>query len=168
MKRILSLLLVAFLLVPVVGMAQSKAKFGHLDRSEIFKAMPGMDTVQKKLYALQSELQSVGEEMQKEFQTKYQDLQNSAATMSPAVLRVKEDELKAMYVRIQEFAQNMESELQAKQVEMLQPFQDKLLAAIAEVAKAGGYAYIFDTSTLTYYEAGDNIAAKVKAKLGIK
>lgn len=160
--------MVAFLLAPAAGWAQTKVKFGHLDRTEIFKSMPGMDTVQQKLYALQDELQSVGEEMQKEFQTKYQDLQTSAATMSPAVLRVKEDELKAMYVRIQEFAQNMETELKTKQVELLQPFQEKLLAAIAEVAKAGGYTYIFDTSTLTYYETGDDIAAKVKAKLGIK
>ncbi|MBO4481138.1 MAG: OmpH family outer membrane protein [Bacteroidales bacterium] len=168
MKRILSLLLVAFLLAPAVGMAQTKVKFGHLDYGEVIKAMPGIDTVQSQLKALQEELQSAGEEMEKEFQTKYQELQNSAATMSPALLRVKEDELKSMYARIQEFAQNMETDLKTKQLEMLKPFQEKLLAAIAEVAKEGGYAYIFDTSTLTYYETGDNIAAKVKAKLKIK
>lgn len=168
MKKIFQIILVAVLLVPVAGMAQSKAKFGHLDYGAVIKAMPGVDTVQQKLVDLQAELQSVGEEMEKEFQTKYQDLQASAATMSPSVLRVKEDELKAMYARIQEFAQNMETELKTKQLEMLKPFQDKLVATIAEVAKEGGYTYIFDTSTLTYYNSGDDIASKVKAKLGIK
>lgn len=168
MKKLFQIILVAVFLIPLTGMAQSKAKFGHLDYGTVIKDLPGIDTVQQKLIDLQEELQSVGEEMEKEFQTKYQDLQASAATMSPSVLRVKEDELKAMYARIQEFAQNMETELKTKQLEMLKPFQDKLLAAIAEVAKEGGYAYIFDTSTLTYYNAGEDIAAKVKAKLGIK
>lgn len=168
MKKILSLLFVALLVVPTVGMAQSKAKFGHLNYGEVIKEIPGIDTVQQQLLALQEELQKAGEEMQNEFQTKYQELQNSAATMSPTLLRVKEDELNAMYARIQEFAQTMDEDLRAKQLEMLRPFQEKVLAAIAEVAKAGGYAYIFDTSTLTYYDASENIADKVREKLGIK
>jgi Skp family chaperone for outer membrane proteins len=37
-----------------------------------------------------------------------------------------------------------------------------------KVAKANGYAYIFDTKTLLYYGTGDDITPMVKKELGIK
>ena len=87
---------------------------------------------------------------------------------SAAVLKIKEDELTNMYKKIQDFSQMAEQELQAKQLELLKPFQEKILNAIKEVGKEHNFTYIFDTSTLTYYEQGEDVAAKVKQKLGIK
>ena len=40
--------------------------------------------------------------------------------------------------------------------------------AIDKVAKANGYAYIFDTKILLYYDNGDDITPLVKKELGIK
>ena len=53
-------------------------------------------------------------------------------------------------------------------MELLKPFQEKILEAIKEVGKEFNFTYIFDTSMLTYYEQGEDISAKVKQKLGIK
>jgi outer membrane protein len=119
---------------------------------------------------MQAELQATGEEMAKEFQKKNEEYQQmvSKGTSSPAVLKIKEDELTNMYQRIQDFSQSAEQDLQAKQMALLKPFQEKILEAIKEVAKEHSFTYIFDTSMLTYYEQGEDIAAKVKQKLGIK
>ena len=69
---------------------------------------------------------------------------------------------------VQKVVADMQADLQAKQMELLKPFQEKILEAIKEVGKEFNFTYIFDTSMLTYYEQGEDIAAKVKQKLGIK
>ncbi len=169
MKRLFIIIALAALLCPLTAEAQQKVKFGHVDYGEIIKIMPGIDTVQKVIADMQAELQATGEEMAKEFQKKqeeYQQLGSKGA--SAAVIKIKEDELTNMYQRIQEFSQSAEQNLQAKQLELLKPFQEKILNAIKEVGKEHSFTYIFDTSTLTYYEQGEDVSAKVKQKLGIK
>ncbi|MBO4655369.1 MAG: OmpH family outer membrane protein [Bacteroidales bacterium] len=170
MKRLSIIIILVALLCPFASFAQQKAKFGHIDYGEIIKVMPGIDTVQKVIADMQAELQATGEDMAKEFQKKQEEYQQLASkgTSSPAVLKIKEDELTNMYQRIQDFSQSAEQDLQAKQLELLKPFQEKILNAIKEVGKEHNFTYIFDTSTLTYYEQGEDVAAKVKQKLGIK
>jgi outer membrane protein len=166
MKKI-TWIMALLLLLPAVMFAQHKVKFGHLNYGDIIKLMPGVDTAEKALQDYQVELQTIGEGMYKEFQAKtdaYQRMQG----LSTAVMKIKEDELRSMYERLQQYSQSMQVDLQNKQLELLKPFQDKLLEDIKEVAKTENFTYIFDTSTLTYYETGEDIAAKVKIKLGIK
>lgn len=166
MKKI-SIILVC-LLVSVACFAQ-KAKFGHVDYAEIMKVMPGIDTAQTALLNYQKELEEVGQKMVTEFKQKeaaYAQLQNSGA--SAAILKVREDEMMKLYKRIQEFAANSEADLQAKQVALLQPFQDKLLDAIKKVASNGNYTYIFDITTLAFHAESDNLTNVVKTYLGIK
>ncbi|MDR1346680.1 MAG: OmpH family outer membrane protein [Bacteroidales bacterium] len=166
MKKI-TWIVALLLLLPAAMFAQNKAKFGHVNYGDMIKLMPGVDTAEKVLQTYQAELQAIGEGMYKEFQEKtdaYQRMQN----VSAAVMKIKEDELRSMYERLQQYSQSMQIDLQNKQLELLKPFQDKLLGAIKEVAKAENFTYIFDTSTLTYYETGEDIASKVKLKLGIK
>ena len=170
MKRVFIIVILAALLCPFASFAQQKVKFGHLDYGEIIKVMPGIDTVQKVVADMQADLQATGEGMTKEFQKKQEEYQQmvNKGTYSAAVLKIKEDELVNMYQRIQDFSQSAEQVLQAKQMEMLKPFQEKILEAIKEVGKEHNFTYIFDTSLLTYYEQGEDVAAKVKQKLGIK
>ena len=73
-----------------------------------------------------------------------------------------------LYARFQEFASNSEQELQAKQIELLKPFQDNLMEAIRKVAENGKYTYVFDISTLAFHADGDDLTKAVKSQLGIK
>lgn len=169
MKKAFIILFVIAILCPISTFAQQKVKFGHIKYGEIIKVMPGIDSVQKIVEDFQADLQATGEEMAKEFQKKqeeYQQLGQKGA--SAAVLKIKEEELTKMYQRIQDFSQSAEQDMQAKQMELLKPFQDNLLAAVKEVAKENNFTYIFDTSTLTYYAQGEDISSQVKQKLGIK
>ena len=152
----------------VTGYAQ-KVKFGHVDYAAIMKEMPGIDTAQANLLSLQKELQETGQLMAEELKTKEAEYNRLAAGgASAAILKVKEDEITKMYARFQEFASNSEQELQAKQIALLKPFQDNLLAAIKKVAENGKYAYVFDISTLAFYADSDDLTNAVKTELGIK
>lgn len=148
--------------------SQNKTTFAHLNVTEIYKLMPGVDTAQQRIAELQEELTAVGTELQNEFQLKYEEYTKLASTYSPAVAKAKEDELNTMYSRIQKFSQDAEEEIALKQQELLQPFQKRILDAVKIVAEVEGYAYVFDISTLSFSEGGNDITAKVKAQLGIK
>ena len=86
--------------------------------------------------------------------------------------QLKEKELNDLQTRYQEFQQMASSDMQKKQMELLQPIQQKCVDAIKEVAQAGGYIVVFDmaTGSLAYIDeaATTDISAEVKAKLGIQ
>jgi len=151
-----------------VGFAQTK--FGHVDYGEVMKNMPGIDSIQAFIVDYNADLQAIGEQMVKEFQEKqaaFEQLANAPGT-SPAILKIRQDELQAMVRRIQEFARSMEMDVQDKQLELLEPFQTKLIDAVKKVAKAQNYTYIFDITTVVFYSPDHDLTGKVKAELGIK
>jgi outer membrane protein len=162
------LLLSPFLLFSFNCVAQSK--FGHVDYGEIMKNMQGIDSAQNVMVKFRNDMQAAAEQMTKEFQDKQADLEKltNSSNTSQAILKIKQDELMAMYKRIQEFSQATEAEIADKQLELLEPFQTKLLAAIKKIAKADNYNYIFDISTLLFYATSDDLTDKVKAELRIK
>ncbi|MCL1851298.1 MAG: OmpH family outer membrane protein [Bacteroidetes bacterium] len=150
------------------GSAQSK--FGHADYTGILSNMSGIDSIQKVLANYVADLQTIGEQMEKEFVEKQTALEQmvNAGNTSQAILKIKEDELKAMYKRIMDFKQSADADIQDKQVELLEPYQNKLSDAIKKVAKANNYNYVFDISVLLFYAPGDDLTNKVKAELDIK
>lgn len=167
MKKFLIIITVALLCV-TTGYAQ-KAKFGHVDYAAVMKDMPGIDTAQQALMAYQEELEAVGQQMADEFKAKqaeYVDLANK--TTSSAILKVKEDELMKLYDRLQDFVSSSEMDLQNKQLELLKPFQERLLAAIKTVAEKEKYTYVFDITMCTFYTETDDLTAAVRTELGIK
>ena len=163
------LIIIVCLLAGIATSFAQKAKFGHVDYAAIMKEMPGIDTAQTRLADFQQELEVTGQAMVNEFQdkeAKYTHLATSGA--SAAILKVREDEITKLYARLQEFVANSEAELQAKQVELLKPFQSKLLDAIKVVAEKGNYTYVFDISTLAFYADSDDLTSAVRTQLGIK
>ena len=167
MKKFLVIISIA-LLCATTGYAQ-KAKFGHVDYGTLMKEMPGIDTAQQALMQYQQELEAVGQQMADEFKTKQAEYANLAnSTTSSAILKVKEDELMKLYKRLQDFVSTSEMEIQQKQLELIKPFQDNLLAAIKKVAEANKYTYIFDVTMCAFHTDADDLTDAVRAELGIK
>ena len=160
-----TLLLAVLLLACTTSFGQ---KYGHVSTQEIFTAMPGADSIQTKLKAFETELTDIYTGMVSEFQTKKEKFDQEAGTMSTTVRQYREKELMDHQQRIMEFQEGVQNDMQEKQLELMQPFQDKILKAIEDVAKENGYAYIFDTQVLLYSEGGDDVSALVRKKLGIK
>lgn len=167
MKKFLILITIA-LICATTSYAQ-KAKFGHVDYGTIMKEMPGIDTAQKALLDYQQELEAVGKQMADEFkikQAEYVELANK--TTSSAILKVKEDELMKLYQRLQDFVSSSEMDLQAKQIELLKPFQERLVEAIKTVAEKEKYTYVFDITMCAFFNEADDLTAAVRTELGIK
>ena len=170
MKKILRPFLVIILCASMsIGFSQVNAKLGYIDSNELLEMMPGKDSVQTALQEYQKTLESQLQSMYAEYQTKVQDYQANSRTMSDIIRQTKEKELADLETRIQAFQTQADTDLQDKQVELLQPLLDKAKNAITAVAKENGYTYIFDVGTgaFLYYEKGDNILPLVKAKLGL-
>ena len=165
MKKTFVLLMAVFLFGTSATFAQ---KYGHVNANDIFLAMPGADTLQTALQAYQTELETEYNNMYTELQTKYEKFNREAGTMSTAVRQLREKELSDLQERISIFEQSLQELMQQRQIELMTPFQDKILEAIQAVAKENGYAYIFDSKNLLYSDGGDDVRGLVKKKLGIK
>ncbi|MBP5557468.1 MAG: OmpH family outer membrane protein [Bacteroidales bacterium] len=165
MKKTFVLLMAVFLFGTSATFAQ---KYGHVNANDIFLAMPGADTLQTALQAYQTELETEYNNMYTELQTKYEKFNREAGTMSTAVRQLREKELSDLQERISIFEQSLQELMQQRQIELMTPFQDKILEAIQAVAKENGYAYIFDSKNLLYSDGGDDVSGLVKKKLGIK
>ena len=155
-----------FLLRP----CSAQSKFGHVDYGEIMKNMSGIDSIQNVIVKYQTDLQSIAEQMVVELHEKEASFEKltASANTSQAVLKIKQDELISLYKRFQEFSRSAEDDIKDKQMELLEPFQNKLMDAIKKVAKANNYSYVFDISTLLFYSPTEDLTNKVKAELGIK
>lgn len=171
MKNLVKLLFVFVVLIGSTNLltAQTATKFGYIDSNKLIELMPGRDTIETKITNYRAELQSTIQNMISEYQTKIQDYQNNAATMSAIVKQTKEKEIQDLEGRIQEFQQTADQDLQNFQSEAFTPILEKAKKAIEDVANENGYTYIFDAGTgaLLFYERGDNIMPLVKKKLGI-
>ncbi|MGD9976734.1 MAG: OmpH family outer membrane protein [Bacteroidales bacterium] len=171
MRNILRLLAAgAILLVAGFNANAQNFKFGHINSQELLSSMPDKDSAEVKLKKYTETLQSQIEELQVEFNKKYQDYLQKRSTFSDAIREMKEKELSEMQQRAQEFQQTAEQDYQRYQSEIMKPVIDKADAAIKKVAKGNSFTYIFDTSSgilLYFSEQSVDILPLVKKELGI-
>lgn len=169
MKNVLKLTLaVVFVMFSSSLFAQ---KFGRINSQEIIANMAETKEAQTALEAFATELQAQMESIQVEFNTKFQEYQKSAATMSDSVKQIKEKELTEIQTRLRDFEQMAQQDIQKKQMELFQPIQEKAVNAINEVAKAGGYVFVYDiiSGSMAYIDEAvvTDLGPAVRSKLGI-
>jgi outer membrane protein len=173
MKRLIQLILVTiplFFANSVVG--QASLKIGHINSQELYTAMPEMDSAQKKLETVAKQYEETLEQLQVEFNKKYEEY--TRLTQDPSsvdlILRTKEDELQTLQQRIQGFQQEAQNEITKKRNEFFQPVQEKAQKAINDVGSENGFTYIFDVNAGIVYAADNTIDVLplVKKKLGIE
>jgi outer membrane protein len=170
-----------FLILSFVGISlcggnvfgQATLKLGHINSQELFLAMPESDSAQKKLENAKNMMQTTLEQLQVEFNKKYEDFNRLAQepNNSELILKTKEDELRSLQERIQVFQQQAEQDLGNQRVALFKPIQDKAVKAVNDVAEENGFTYIFDTAggALVYTSPeSQDILALVKTKLGLK
>lgn len=165
MKKIL--LVVAMAVISTAAFAQ---KFAHVNSQECFQLMPEMDEVRSQMDAIVNENQEVMKSMYEEYQSKIQTYQQKAATWTAAVKESKEKEIVEMENRIQETQSSMQQELQSIQNNLTAPVMKKFQDTLAEVAKNGGYMYVFDSSSALYIDPAQSVdlTPALRKFLGIK
>lgn len=172
MKRIIRISLVAVLLLSATQIfAQGKFKFGHIDSNQLLSIMPERAEAQKAIEEHAKDLETQMQEMQMEFERKYQDLVTKQDSLSEFLKNTKTAELEDLQQRIQTYRQTAQQELQTKEAELLQPIIEKAKKAIEEVGKENGYTYVYDISLgviLYFSDESEDILPIVKQKLGIE
>ena len=148
MKKILLIAATAFAAVT----AFAQPKFAHVNSTELVQLCPEMDKARETMTAASNEAQETFNDMQTEFNTKYQAYQSKGSTWTAAVRESKEKEINDVQQRIMEFEQSIQQELAAKQNELMAPLIQKAQEAVNQLAKAGGYIYVFETSQMLYID----------------
>lgn len=161
------LILCAAMLFPIFAGAQSH-KIGIVDSQKVLSEMPEMKSMQSELDNLAKKYEDTLVQLQKEFQTKYQDFVKEQETMVESIKSRKQQELEDLSKRIQDLNNVAQQDMQKKQVELFAPIQTKLREAINKVGNDGGFTYIMDASQMLYVGSGsEDVTSLVKSKLGL-
>lgn len=157
-------------IVFVAAINLSAQKIGYVNRGALLADIPAVKQANANLEVLQKQLQKKYEDMITEFRTRYEDLQRKEqqGELSPKQLEDEGQKLRDEEVKIQQYQQEMQTQLAQKQESLLLPILEDLNAKVAEVAKELGYNYIIDDSAgiLLYKEESNDVTAMVKKKLG--
>jgi outer membrane protein len=163
MKKLILMLALA---LPMLATAE---KIGHINTQEVMALMPETKKMAHDLDSIQNVYENQLANMQEEFNKKLAEFQQQQSTMTANVREFRQQELAEMEQRMQVFYQTIQKELQAKQVELLQPVQNKLLEAINKVAAAQTCTYVVDRASVLYVGAdATDLTPAVRAELGIK
>jgi outer membrane protein len=168
MNKTLKAALVAIVAILTVSNSNAQ-KIGHIRLDSLINAMPESKDAKQKGTEYYNKLEDQVKVMSGELQSKYEDYQKQASTMSDLIKQTKEKELQDLQKRIQDFQQQAQSDLQKKNDELSKPIYEKANKAIAAVAKENGYKYILDGSggAVLFSEPSDDIMILVMKKLGI-
>ena len=163
MKKLILMLALA---LPMLATAE---KIGHINSQEVMALMPETKKMAHDLDSIQNVYENQLANMQEEFNKKLAEFQQQQSTMTANVREFRQQELAEMEQRMQVFYQTIQKELQTKQVELLQPVQNKLLEAINKVAAAQACTYVVDRASVLYVGAdATDLTPAVRAELGIK
>jgi outer membrane protein len=144
-------------------------KIAHINFPELIQAMPGQDSINTAYESYAKGLDNQLATMQAELENKQMEYEANQATMSNIIRQTKEKELSDLYNRLVEFNQQAQQDLANYESQLLEPLITKARNAIDAVAKENGYSYVLNTAQgmVLFYENGEDIMPKVKAKLGL-
>ena len=169
MKKVIFCALVASFAMLSVAKGQD-LKFAHINSQQLIEMMPESDSAQKMMQAFEKDLTDQMEQLQVEFNKKYQDYVQKRESLSPALRETREKELQDLGQRFQEYQAAAQKDIRDLQAKLMQPILEKAHNAIKKVGEEKGFVYVFDTSTgvLLYQSAkSTDILPLVKKELGI-
>ena len=140
------LVLMLMLLAPMAAMAQT-AKFGHVNTQEVMQSLPEFSRVRGELEAQAKQADNEMKLMQDEIQKMSDEYNANKSTMNDTKRQETEDKIQQAIQKYQQASQDNQEKLNKAQQEKLQPIYTKVMTAIKNVGKAGGYVYIMDVAS---------------------
>ena len=172
MKKAIVLLVLFAIFASTKQADAQNYKFGHINFGKLYELVltPHMDSINLELQKYQKELETILQEMSSEYEKKAMEYQANSSTYSDLIRQTKEAELKTLEEKIYEFQAKAQQDIQAKQLELQNPFIEKAKNAVEKVAKANGYTYILNSTEglLLYAEESYDIMDLVKKELGLQ
>jgi outer membrane protein len=154
------------------GSAQT-TKFGHVHIGIIMQSMPEAQQADSLLVLLRDSLLQAGQARVLKFQEDYNTFAKVYQEGGYTVRQAEEGQAKLQqeYAEIQKAEEAMDEALEVRRRILLRPILERLDQAIQDVGKEGNFTFIFDASianTILFAEDAQDVAALVKAKLGLK
>ena len=172
MKNMIKFFSLLFILAVIsISSASAQAqKIAYIDPEQIIPNMPEYKAAKSELEQYKNILQKQIEGEQAKMQQYYTDVMTKVqqGVLAPAQQKAEEEKLMKMQEELQRKGAKMEEDMATKEQDLTKPMYDKFNEALKAVAKANGYAYIFDKKLLLYSEGGDDATAKLKAQLGVQ
>jgi len=150
------------------SLATFAQKFGHINAQEVMSQMPEFIKARGEMEAKAKQMENDLKAMQDELQRKSQEYDKNKSTMNATKQQETEAELNTLYQKYQQALQDNQQTLSKEQQEKMQPITTKLVNAIKEVGKTGGYVYIMDVSSGIPYISdtlSKDVTAEVKTQL---
>jgi outer membrane protein len=149
----------------------SQEKIGYVDSKIIIDGMEDAKDAQKNLDNLVSGWKSQIQQLNDSLKTMKDDYEKKKLILTENIKKQREDSISTLEKRIADFQLSKfgeNGEYFQKQNELMKPVQDKVFKAIQDVAKEGGYDFVFDRSselTLLYMNDKYDLTQKVIRKL---
>lgn len=163
MKKFFVLALLA--LMPFLAKAQG-VKFAYFSYEEVLKAMPEYSIARRDIDELHKQYDAEADRASKEFNGKYEDFLDQQRTLAPSIRQKRQAELVDLMERNLAFRKESERLLANAERERMEPLHAKLKAAVQQMGKVRGYAFILNTdnNALPYVDAaqGDDITEALK------
>lgn len=167
MNKLFSIIVV-FLSIAIQANSQ---KIGYINSQEILASLPEVKQANSDIEVMKTMFQKKGEDMVKELQTKYQELQKKQQTgeLAPVEIEKQSALLKLDEAKLGEFEKSSQEKIYQKSEELLKPIQERVNKAIKDVATENAFLYIFDAGmgVILYSDPTADVTKLVKTKLGI-
>lgn len=164
--------LIIFAACALMAVTASAQKFGNVNMSEVFEAMPERAQIQKDMEALQSKYETELSKMGDEYQKKVADFVAEQETLEKGIAEARAQEIDQLQQRIQNFRDMAAKDIQQQQQSKVQPLIEKINKAIQAVGEKEGFTYIFDLSAgnILFYSPSQcvDVLPLVKKELGIQ
>ena len=151
--------------------AQAQMKIGYVDSQKILESYKEAQDAQKQLAEINKGWEDEARNMQRELQTKQDELESQALLLSDEKRKEKETDLQNLYLRFQQFQQEKwgpQGEAYKKQNDLMKPIIEKVQVVIKKFGADEKYDYIFDTvaGNIVYAGTGQpDLTAKVVEEL---
>lgn len=168
-KRVLTAVIIA---VFAGNFAAAQTKIGYANPSIIMSQLPDFQTVTNEIQRFMEQKDAALRLRADSLQRLFDEYEGVSATLSKEVREQRESDLMAKNQEFENMRQQAMQEVQMRQNALLQPIQEKVMDAIAEVAKELGLDLVLNDRTsqgseIIFYAASDqpNLTERVINKL---
>jgi outer membrane protein len=161
MKKTLSIVALLF----VTNFAISQSKVAHVDSQKLLDTMPSRALALKEIKDIEDEFKTELQTMYEEYEKTRAKLEAERSSLSPTIIKSRENSLMGLGQRIQEREQTIQNELQIRAQELNQPIFERVKQAVDIVADRKKLNYVIDGSNMLYTKGGMDITSEVVVEL---
>lgn len=165
-----SVILVGLALLTTGALAQSP-RLAYVDSEKILTDLPEAQSVQRELEGVFKGWQDELQKMSDEFQKAVEEYQKKEAVLSASARETQQKQLADMRQRAQDYQVKkfgQGGEMAEMRERRFTPIREKILSAIASVAKEEGFSFVFDRASdvvLLYADQKFDLTYKVLDEL---